>query len=247
MRVITFFNKKGGVGKTTLSCHFAAWLHENGNRVLFVDVCEQGNSTNFFNEHISKVAAIDFFTNEINEIENNNFVCLSGETIKINVQNINKLILDKNINLFRKSGFDYVIFDTSPALSTLTIGAFVVSDGVFCPTHLHNFSYSGINKTVETIAKINAKNQSKIKLFGIIPNSIDPRSSKQKVELGKIINAHKEKVMPALLNRKPFSDSMNGHTPVWNIKPQAGNIKTATNEMKRLMKAIEEVTQSEAA
>lgn len=42
---IAFFNNKGGVGKTTLACNFAAYLAEAGERVLIIDLDPQCNST----------------------------------------------------------------------------------------------------------------------------------------------------------------------------------------------------------
>lgn len=46
MKVITFFNNKGGVGKTTLATNVASYLKNNfEKRVLFVDADPQSNST----------------------------------------------------------------------------------------------------------------------------------------------------------------------------------------------------------
>ncbi len=45
MRVITVANRKGGVGKTTLTLNLAAELAERGKRVLVVDLDEQCNLT----------------------------------------------------------------------------------------------------------------------------------------------------------------------------------------------------------
>jgi len=42
---VAFFNNKGGVGKTTLACNFAAWLAERGKKALVVDLDPQCNST----------------------------------------------------------------------------------------------------------------------------------------------------------------------------------------------------------
>lgn len=42
---VTFFNNKGGVGKTTLACNYAAAESRNGNRVLVIDLDPQCNST----------------------------------------------------------------------------------------------------------------------------------------------------------------------------------------------------------
>jgi cellulose biosynthesis protein BcsQ len=42
---IAFFNNKGGVGKTTLACNFAAYAASQGNRVVILDLDPQCNST----------------------------------------------------------------------------------------------------------------------------------------------------------------------------------------------------------
>lgn len=42
---VAFFNNKGGVGKTTLACNYAAYEAESGRRVLVVDLDPQCNST----------------------------------------------------------------------------------------------------------------------------------------------------------------------------------------------------------
>jgi len=46
MKTIVFFNNKGGVGKTTLSCHIASFMSINyGQKVLFIDADPQCNAT----------------------------------------------------------------------------------------------------------------------------------------------------------------------------------------------------------
>jgi cellulose biosynthesis protein BcsQ len=42
---VAFFNNKGGVGKTTLACNFAAWQAEHERRTLVIDLDPQCNST----------------------------------------------------------------------------------------------------------------------------------------------------------------------------------------------------------
>ena len=49
MRIISFINKKGGVGKSTIVANMAYVLNDRyGARVLVVDNDEQGNVSQFF-------------------------------------------------------------------------------------------------------------------------------------------------------------------------------------------------------
>ena len=46
--IITFFNNKGGVGKTSLVFHLAWMLAEMGKRVVAIDLDPQANLTSAF-------------------------------------------------------------------------------------------------------------------------------------------------------------------------------------------------------
>ena len=46
--IMSFQNFKGGVGKTTLSCHFAQYMAEKGYRVLLIDADSQASTTMTF-------------------------------------------------------------------------------------------------------------------------------------------------------------------------------------------------------
>ena len=48
MKIITFFNNKGGVGKTTLVYHFTHMVAELGHKCLAVDLDPQANLTSMF-------------------------------------------------------------------------------------------------------------------------------------------------------------------------------------------------------
>jgi len=51
MSTITFFNNKGGVGKTTMVYHVSWMLAELGKRVIAIDLDPQSNLTSMFLEH----------------------------------------------------------------------------------------------------------------------------------------------------------------------------------------------------
>jgi chromosome partitioning protein len=68
--IITVANSKGGVGKSTLAVHLAAWLHEQGCKVTLADCDTQQSSSEWIREAIPQVKAVrldnpDIILNEL--------------------------------------------------------------------------------------------------------------------------------------------------------------------------------------
>ena len=53
--IIVVANSKGGVGKSTLSVHLAAWLREQGHRVTFADCDAQESSSQWIREALPEL------------------------------------------------------------------------------------------------------------------------------------------------------------------------------------------------
>lgn len=66
--IIVVANSKGGVGKTTIAVHLAAWLHEQGHRVTFCDCDAQESSSQWMREAVPGVKLVRL--NTTNEILN---------------------------------------------------------------------------------------------------------------------------------------------------------------------------------
>lgn len=56
--IIVVANSKGGVGKSTLSVHLAAWLHEQGHRVTLADCDTQQSSSEWIREAMAGVKTV---------------------------------------------------------------------------------------------------------------------------------------------------------------------------------------------
>lgn len=56
--IIAIANSKGGVGKSTIAVHLAAWLQQNGHRVTLADCDTQQSSSEWIREANPKVHAI---------------------------------------------------------------------------------------------------------------------------------------------------------------------------------------------
>jgi chromosome partitioning protein len=56
--IIVVANSKGGVGKSTLSVHLAAWLHEQGHKVVLADCDTQHSSSEWLNEAVPEIRTV---------------------------------------------------------------------------------------------------------------------------------------------------------------------------------------------
>jgi chromosome partitioning protein len=56
--IIVVANSKGGVGKSTLAVHLAAWLHEQGHRVILADCDMQHSSSEWLREAAPEVQTV---------------------------------------------------------------------------------------------------------------------------------------------------------------------------------------------
>jgi chromosome partitioning protein len=56
--IITIANSKGGVGKSTIAVHLAAWLHKHGHRVTLADCDTQQSSSEWIREAAPDVHTI---------------------------------------------------------------------------------------------------------------------------------------------------------------------------------------------
>jgi chromosome partitioning protein len=64
--IIVVANSKGGVGKSTLAVHLAAWLHEQGHAVTLADCDTQHSSSQWAKEAVPEVKAVQL--GDANEI-----------------------------------------------------------------------------------------------------------------------------------------------------------------------------------
>jgi chromosome partitioning protein len=58
--IIVVANSKGGVGKSTIAVHLAAWLFEQGQRVILADCDTQHSSSDWLKEAVPEIRTVRF-------------------------------------------------------------------------------------------------------------------------------------------------------------------------------------------
>ncbi|MCL2579682.1 MAG: AAA family ATPase [Oscillospiraceae bacterium] len=184
-RVISVTNQKGGVGKTTTSLALAAGFMRKGYRTLAVDMDPQGNlSFGLGGDSDDGPTVYDLLkgdvhprfavqrTSSVDLISSN--ILLSGVELEFTQTGREYLLKNALANLRDK--YDYVVIDTPPALSILTVNAFAASDYVVIPMVADIFSLQGIAQLSDTIMRLRQACNPELIIGGILLSKYDGRT-----------------------------------------------------------------------
>ncbi len=165
-------NQKGGVGKTTTAITLGSSLSLFGHRVLLIDLDPQASLTNHLavepeklEYSVSNVIVSESFHPD--EVIINKYRLKTGGCIDLIPSNINLARIEAELSVSKGGGlrlkerlkflpnnYDYIIIDSSPALSVLLISAIAASDEVIIPVMSDFLSARGVELLLSTIGKI---------------------------------------------------------------------------------------------
>jgi len=190
-KIISIANQKGGVSKTTTAINISSFLAEAGKRVLLVDLDSQANASAGTGLRLSEndKSIYDLLTNKSIQVKDvlrkTDFLNLDIIPSHINLSGIDlelvnrmgrESVLKKKLEYINRD-YDYIILDTPPALSLITVNAFVYSTDVFITVESNPLALDGLTKLYETIDAVNNELNPGIKVSGIIVTLYDSRTN----------------------------------------------------------------------
>lgn len=171
-KTISFNIQKGGVAKTTSAVITAEILQQRGYDVLLVDFDPQRNLTHGLAVDKPKRPVADVLTGKTN-IKDAILRTEAGLGLLPADRSLFALQAALESNALAKvlapvnGYFDYVIIDTAPALSSLSVNALVASDLVVVPAVLGDFCDLAIRDVLNTIDTVRQQNK-KLAVAGIL-------------------------------------------------------------------------------
>jgi len=213
-RIIAIANQKGGVGKTTTTINLAASLAATRRRVLLVDLDAQGNATMGcgVDKYRLKWSVRDVLLEAVAARE----AITTSEGLGFSVLPANADMTEAEIKLRDMPAgdfalklalesvaidYDYILIDCPPALSKLTVNAFVAADGVLIPMQCEYYALEGLTALVDTIKKIQRVINPRLEIDGLLRTMFDPRNNLSNEVSAQLIEHFGDKVYRTLVPR----------------------------------------------
>jgi chromosome partitioning protein len=184
-------NEKGGVGKTATVINLGAALSKAGHSVLLVDMDPQGNTTRGVGVELAEGAP------SVYDLISGNGAPMAQDVV-VNTQWDHLDLLPSHVDLAgaevelveeagreRKLGdaltplmgaYDFILLDTPPSLSLLTVNVFTFAREVLVPCQTHPYAFGALAELFDTIEAVQEEINPDLTVIGIVATLFDGRT-----------------------------------------------------------------------
>ncbi|MBQ1528214.1 ParA family protein [Candidatus Saccharibacteria bacterium] len=188
--VICITNQKGGVGKTTTAVNLGYYLAKDKYRTLIVDFDPQGNATSGLGLDKTELEAsmVEVMQGTValegiivpTRHKNLDLAPTTPELANAEVELVSKkgkFTLLKNAIARVAADYDYIIIDSPPSLSLLTVNGMIASNYLLLPVQTEFYALEGVAQLLESMKLIRKAMNPNLQLLGVLATMYDKRTS----------------------------------------------------------------------
>ncbi|GAB3179599.1 ParA family protein [Telluribacter humicola] len=194
-KVISFFNHKGGVGKTTTTLNLGKALHLLGYNVLLIDLDPQGNLTQSLGYEELEKSILTYLDSDnpqdlpLIRIEDKFNLIPSSLELETAVYSL----VGKPDGQFKVRGiiesvegfYDFILIDCPPSLGILSVNALTASDEIIIVVDAEKFSINNLSNVISTIEGVQKRLNRELQGYRLLINKMSNRVIKK--EINKVV------------------------------------------------------------
>ncbi|WP_028314027.1 ParA family protein [Desulfatibacillum aliphaticivorans] len=189
-RVIAVVNEKGGVGKTATVINLGAALSKQDKKVLIVDMDPQFNATHGLGVELDEDALTTYEVmvgdddlDPADAVVATKWAGLGLVPSHVDLAGAEAELMDqpgrenrlKRLRPLEKD-YDFILLDTPPSLSLLTINVFTFAKEVLIPCQTHPYALKALDDLLDTIELVRENINPDLNITGLVPTFYDPRT-----------------------------------------------------------------------
>ena len=194
--ILALTNSKGGVGKSTIAVHLAAWMLRKGKHILFVDSDVQGSSSAWLREAAPELKTVRLLTSED----------ILGQLPKLAAEH------------------DYIIADGPAGLSEVTRSLLWLADVAIFPCGPSLLDLRAVIEALKANKKVQAMRGGLPREI-VVPNKLQMQYKLSK-ELLQTVRELKMPVGEGLCLRQAYADAVGQGTVVWRMNTESARQAT---------------------
>lgn len=231
-KVITITLRKGGSGKTTTAVNLASSLARAGKKVLLIDLDPQANATislgidpnttPSITEVLSGQKEIHHVVNDPSRgfdlIPSSNSLAQIEASLATDPSKYAPIIKSVISPLLPR--YDFVLIDTPPSESMLTVTALVASDYALIPTQAHYLAMHGLGQAVDLIRRIQAGYNPELQILGIVPTMVQTGTNMANLFIEQVQTDYPDTLLPyAIPHTIKITESQLAGVPITEYEP----------------------------
>ena len=188
--VISVTNQKGGVGKTTSAVNIAYYLARQGKKTLLVDFDPQGNATSGLGVNKQELEAT--MSDVILEAKPLVDIILPTDHKNLFIAPTDPQLANTEVELAQATRrftrlknaigtlpphYDYILIDSPPSLSLLTVNGLIAAQYVLLPVQAEFYALEGLGQLLETMKLVRKSMNPTLDLIGVLPTMVDGRTT----------------------------------------------------------------------